>query len=143
MERFRLCSPDFEIQDGAELSPLGGTLRSNNFPTASFRKPNESSPTARGHHYTLNRAIVSHFLCLIDPTATQQCVVATAEPAACLGVRHAICNYIVVFLNYWPSVDSRQCTCWSAARGQGLTGAFLPVPSPRLQSHGPASTRGL
>lgn len=43
-----------------------------------------------------------------------------AETAACLRVRHAICNYlVVVFLCDRPSAYSMQCTCWSGAEVRG------------------------
>lgn len=118
---------DFYINDYTNSFPVEGTLYPNQSSVPSLDQPNCSSPAARGHHYTLNKAIVSHFLCLIDPTATKQCGVwhffTAAETAACLGVRHVICNYlVVVFLLDRPSVDSMQYTCWSVAEVRGSAG---------------------
>lgn len=40
-----------------------------------------------------------------------------AETAACLRVRHAICNYlVVVLLRDRPSAYSVQYTCWSGGQ---------------------------
>lgn len=94
-------------------------------------KTNCSSSTAWGHHYTPNKATVSHFLCLIDPTATKQCVARhflnAAQIKVCFWIRPVTCDYIVMNNHLQTACSTLVGDQWRSAHQQRVSSGTICV----------------